>query len=215
MAEVTLYPTADTFVYEGTPTSNSGSGTTINLAGLADYRQRGLIRFDLSELDGAEITSAKLTLTTVQSWQWDPVTVYIHRILAANSAWTEAGATWNYAVSSSTRWAGDSGNNGGPDAGCTQSGTDYSATAIGSYIIAANEAAGTQHEVTLNASEFASMVANNAGVVLFAEDNVQIASRNHGTAGYRPKLVVEYEAGEPESGLIPHVMYYARMRGAA
>jgi len=197
---LTLQPGAadgiDTFVYGGNADTNYGAEINIYLHGNdAAVRFRGLLKFDLSGIPvGAIVGSATLTLTPyagsiagsyLRAW----------RILPANSAWTEFGATWNYALASATRWAGDAGGDGGADAGCTISGTDFSATLMAEVAILDNS---TPLALSLLLSEFNSMVAANHGFVLRqyhptnADRDIYLASSDHATAALRPRLVVEY-----------------------
>ena len=134
MTTLTLQPDAtdgiDTYVYEASANANFGTGVTLSLIGFAALRQRVLIKFDLSSIPaGATIDSATLTLYGQGSGA-DNTPLAVHRILAASGSWTEAGATWNF-QDGVARWAGDAASDGGTDAGCTQSGTDFSATTMG------------------------------------------------------------------------------------
>lgn len=183
----------DTYVYRNLPTFNYATATEMMLAAAGEYYRQGLIKFDLSDLEGAELTSATLTLYISTTYEWDPQPIHVHRILVANSGWTEAGAKWDYSVGT-TRWAGDSGSDGGEDAGCTVSGTDYSSTVMGSRTIPANAAVGSAQAATLDLDELATMVGANYGMVIEPTSYApfQVASSDHATSGYRPQLVVEY-----------------------
>lgn len=187
----------DTYVYRDLPTTPNGSAATMNLAAAGAYHRQGLIRFDLSGLEGAaELTSGTLTLYVTTTYEWDPQPIHLHRILAANSGWSES-STWAYAVPSTVRWAGDAGSDGGEDAGCTVSGTDYDATPMGSRTIPANAAVGSAQAVTLDLTEFAEMISANYGLVVEPTSYAPFAvgSSDNATTGYRPRLVVEYTEG--------------------
>ena len=190
---LTLQPSGasgvDTFLLSSTPDTNNGTVTTLVLR----TSRSNLLKFDLTSIPGgATIISATLTLTLTANPANSTVTIY--RILPANIAWTELGATWNYALASSTRWAGDTGGNGGADAGCTVSGTDYSATQLGTFNTLSGDTAGTQYVVSLNTTEFGLMLANNIGMVIFGASgsSTSVASSDHATAEWRPKLEVVY-----------------------
>jgi hypothetical protein len=152
----------------------------------------GLIKFPISLDPNPTILSGVLSL-----WMALQVagagTHTVRRVLAANSGWVEA-ATWNFAdgAGASIRWAGDAASNGGADAGCSVSGTDYSSTALGTSADAGNEVAGTQHDFTLDVTELQAMCTNNYGMVLLSD--IANVKRWHscegGTAGLRPKLVM-------------------------
>lgn len=187
----------DTQVYSGAADTNYGTDTITRYAALT---YRSLQKYTLTSLVGATINSATqyLTITTAPS---SNATLTIVRILAANSSWTEAGATWNYALATSNRWAGDAAGDGGTDAGCTQSGTDFSSTALGTKAIAS----GTTGEIsfTLDLTEFASQIAANYGWVGYEASGVifRCATSDHATTGSRPKLVVDYT---PAGGVLYH-----------
>ena len=150
---------------------------------------RGLSKFTLTALEGATINSATLTLRVLTGLSWSsPVTGSWHRILAANSSWTETGSCWNYRVGT-TAWAGSG--------GCSTSGTDYSSTALASITLDDTTWGAGAHNIALNATEFAAMVAANYGIVAFsqtASEQTTVATSDHATTSYRPKLVVDYTA---------------------
>ena len=182
----------DTDVYEGSPNTNYGTITTLGVRGFSGARNNILLKFDLSTLVGMTITSATLYLYGVGGLDGSG---YVRRILPANSGWTE-GATWNYADGSAIRWAGDAASNGGSDAGCTQSGVDYSATPMGTISLTVDPV-GTENSLVLNATEFAAMVAANHGMVIRDSSGgavaKQVASSDYtAVTARRPKLVVEY-----------------------
>jgi len=201
MTTLTLQPAAaagiDTSVQEGNADTNYGTDAQIDVLGFASVRSNGLLKFDLSGIPaGAEIISATLSLFGLGGGSNG--TLNIFRILAANSGWTEDGATWNYANSANeTRWAGDAASNGGTDAGCSVSGTDHSATTMGQ--ISHSHTADTEGSTELDLDEFALMWANNYGMVIkdstASATTKQPASSDNPTAGRRPKLVIEYELG--------------------
>jgi hypothetical protein len=176
---------------------------------------RMLIKFDLSGIPaGATITGAVLTL--IESSNGFPgagYTITVNRILAANSGWI-ANCTWNHANPSTVHWAGDTGNNHGADAGCSVSGTDFSATVMGSKAVDYINAPPITDNFTLNLTEFGLMWANNYGMVVWITPspsyNIQVYSSNWTTAAQRPKLVVTYTEGG--GGVPKQQMHYARMR---
>lgn len=190
---LTLQPDAaagkDTGWNSGSPTY---SATTMPWLDFNSGSYTAALWFDLSGLPaGAIVTAATLYLTNHGATNF-AATGSLRRILAANAGWTEA-ATWNYAVPSTQRWAGDAGADGGADAGCSQSGTDYTATVMGSSSWASYEPGGTVHTIALDLTEFALMRAANHGMRLttgYASKNVD--SSDDAGAANRPKLVVDY-----------------------
>jgi hypothetical protein len=195
MATLTLQPDGaagiDTYIDKASADYSGTNVTYFQIKGFSTIISSGLIKFDLSTLAGATINSATFSLFGLGFGI--NLTLNIHRILAANSGWTE-GATWNYANGSSIRWAGDTGGNGGNDAGCSVGGTDVSNTTMGSA--AFSYTAGVETQFTLNTTEFGLMVAANYGMrIVSASGNATVcqpASSDNATAARRPKLVVDY-----------------------
>lgn len=85
---LTIYPTADTYVFRNNPYTNFGNATTL----LVDYspEARTYFKFDVSGLTGKTIVSAKLRLYAV-----DPSDAggRLHRV--TSNSWTETGLNWN------------------------------------------------------------------------------------------------------------------------
>lgn len=196
---LTLQPDAaagqDTYTQDNDPNKNNASATTMVLYDQGDLHTYGLLKFGLSSIpSGATVTSAMLSMFLNKNI---PVirSTWVYSILAANSSWTEAGATWNYAVASVTRWAGDTGGDGGADAGCSVAGTDFNALRLGTLTAPANTPVGTEIQAVLEVSQVQSWLAANYGMRLQCQTGVgdQIwFSSDHATAAYRPKLVIEY-----------------------
>ena len=146
--------------------------------------------FTLTALAGATINSATLTLCVLSGLSWSsPVAATWHRILSGNSGWSETGSNWNYRTGT-TAWAGS--------AGCATSGTDYSSTALASLSLDGDNWGSGAHNISFDTTEFAAMVAANYGLVFFsdsASEETTVATSDHATTSYRPKLVVDYTAG--------------------
>lgn len=188
----------DTWVYANSSTLVSGAATNLVVRGASTYDTNTLILHALAMLEGASINSANLYLYQfAQNWGTDNSISYVHRILSANSGWSES-CNWDYAdgAGASDRWAGDSGSDGGVDAGCSVSGTDYSSTQMGSVTWDREGAVGTEYNISLDTTEFAAMVAANYGIVITCptiwDDRANFCSSDHATTGYRPKLVIDY-----------------------
>ena len=196
---LTLQPDAtagiDALVIESLADNNYATLSVFELHEFTGERERGLLKFDVSSIAGQTVVSAVLSLWNTALYGAN-YAISLQSILAANSGWTEAGATWNYAVASTTRWAGDTGNNGGADAGCSVSGTDFNATLLGTLNYA-QAAANTEHQVTLVTSQVQSWVdGSNYGIYIRVQDDftdsVNWHTSDSATAGFRPKLVIEY-----------------------
>lgn len=192
----------DTYLREDQATTNYGTGATVNLCSLASYRSPGLFSFDVSGIPaGSKINSATLHIWNSSTATGDRAFAF-NSILVANSGWTEAGAKWN-TRSGSDYWAGDTGNNGGTDAGCSVSGTDWNASALGTLTYTANTAANTEHTVTFSAAQVEAWLTANYGCVMRITSTNQSFnwhSSDASTAGYRPYLAIDYTAPEVVAG---------------
>jgi hypothetical protein len=191
----------DTWVRSAGADENHGSDSTNDYSYIDLTTNRNILsKFTLTSLVGTTISSAVYTYYSPPLGSANYGATEVHRILSANSAWTEAGATWNYAVASTTRWAGDTGNNGGADAGCSVSGTDYASTALGT-VTHGTKSFSTYEAVaiTLDSTEFGSMVSANYGFALFrvggTNNSGWFSSDFTDSTSARPKLVVTYTAG--------------------
>jgi len=206
---LTLQPDAaagkDTFLSNdgaGTPPYNQRNyGLRTYILQYANYT--GLVEFDVSDIP----TSATVSAATLYCYQsatgsaraW---TVTVYSIAVGNAAWIEgasgipAGAgepCWNALAADgaggvTTAWAGA--------AGCSTSGTDYEADALGTFSGNRSDANGTEYSTALTTSRVQSWVttpSTNYGLRMTTNDSLgNIGSSDHATAAYRPKLVVEY-----------------------
>ena len=165
---------------------------------LADvYSTTILLKFNLSSiLSEATCNSANFYIYLNNS----PInrTISIREILSTNGGWIEA-CTWNYTdgAGASDRWAGDTGNDGGEDGGCSVSGIDYNETPLGTFVVASEDTLGHEYisELTVASIEnWFGLINTNYGIVLTGAlwDNINFCSSNHTTESYRPKLVVQY-----------------------
>lgn len=183
---------ADTMMDANNATTTYETSVDLWAGAATSFLAKSVIEWDLSSIgSGAIYTSITASLWTGAADYFDPSpqTFNLRRVLDANASWTEAGACWSYRVGS-TAWAGS--------AGCSTSGTDYSATSMGTTTVASEEAANTRHDITLDATEFEAMRASNNGLVIFPASSVsywKIRSSDYGTSTYRPLLVVEYTTG--------------------
>lgn len=151
-----------------------------------------LYKFVLSSLEGKTITDANLYLYGYNT-QYISNTTYVRRILSGSSGWTETTATFNNA-DTGVSWAGDTGQDGGADAGCSVDNTDTSSTNLSSknYSPGRNEYVGEEFNFALDLTEFGLTIANNYGLYLWG-GTLYVCSSDHATTGYRPKLVVVYQ----------------------
>ena len=93
--ELTLYPSADTFVDKSTPTSNYGTWTQIRTDPSSTYTYRSLLKWDLSQIrQQATITEAKFYLY-YYAWAANNPTGRQQDVLRVTSTWAENTVTWN------------------------------------------------------------------------------------------------------------------------
>jgi len=192
MATLSLRPTGDgtnkkdTFLYDGATTTNYGTNAVVQVGrdGAAAIAH-GLIQFDMSALPAsATVTTVVLSLKT-NAGAVTSYTNQVYRVLAANSAWTEAGATWAK-KDGTNNWAGS--------VGASTSGTDFSSTLMAFGVVSATS---TIYDFTLDLTEFEAMRTANHGVFLKSSDETvlgtaQFYSADDATAGNRPLLTVTY-----------------------
>lgn len=191
--------------YDGTvlqisPTfAGGGTAGSFYTGNVESNVRHGLLLFDVSSIAGGTVTSATLYICIITTYPYDRGFA-VHSILAANSGWAED-ANWDYAdgASASVRWAGDTGNDGGSDAGCSVSGTDYNASALGTGTYTANDPAGTAIAFALNVAQVQAWVdGSNYGLLLRATDptqNPELITSDNEPAANRPRLVIEYTSG--------------------
>lgn len=187
----------DTYTDAGAADTNYGGDSQMALYEEGSPLRVPLLKFTLDSIpDGSTVNSATLYLYE-RDWGAGAYTATVHRILAANDGWGEGTATWNYLDGSSTRWAGDTGGDGGSDAGCTVSGTDYNATSMGTLSGDGDNPVGTEYTVSLSTAQVEAMLTADYGLALICTSDsgsIQwICSSDNSTPGYRPKLVVVYE----------------------
>jgi hypothetical protein len=210
MPETTLQPAAavglDTYIHLVAPTTNYETSTTI-LTGSREVSPDDtwhiLIKFDLSAIaPGSIIQEATLTLELTSQVTTGTIPQAIHRILPANSGWTEAAATWNK-IDGSTDWAGS--------AGCSTPGTDYEAQAMGTFDVV-DIAVQTTYDVSLEPTIFQGLIdIGNHGLFIRQTSgnpgttrSKRFASSDHATAGIRPKLYVRWI--EPSGRIVEYTI---------
>lgn len=183
-AEATML---DTWVSTASADTNHGTEVTIRCT---KDTGNSLLKFPISLGASPTVQSGVLSLY-VHTQAINISTITASRLLAAVAVWTEA-STWNYMTPSTVRWPGDAGGDGGADAGCGVSGTDYSSTPFGSVAWPSNFPAETEFQINLNTSELALMCANNYGMQLKSSgvSEVRMTSSSYATATARPKLVL-------------------------
>jgi hypothetical protein len=177
------------YVVENTPTGSNTNTVTLSVRGTASNRRIMQLKPDMTGISGT-VVGATLNLYT-QSAEAVNQLITFNSILAANSAWIE-GSSWEYAVPSTVRWAGDTGGDAGVDGGCSVSGTDYNATALGSFTHASGTPADTLNQIAFNATQVQAWLTGNYGFVgISAVDNtMEFHSDDAVTEGLRPTITV-------------------------
>lgn len=193
----------DTFIDSGaTNTNYATSGAVyIGRSNSSGYMYRGLVKFDLSPLPVDSIILSAI------------ISLYSNGNDAANGSsqvsvfrflrnWVEAQATWNI-WATSNNWS---------TAGAMTNASDVDTTAIAqSGSIAGNLAVGDEITFSLNVTEFTKMVNgtySNYGFGFKQDSDTSLAylheycSSSHATAGYHPKLVVEYDVPQAPGVMI-------------
>jgi hypothetical protein len=188
----------DTFIFSSLPNNSYDTSSEIQM-GLGS--RHGLVKFDLTSIPaGATCTAATLSLwsknSTAGTQAFD-----IYMLHANVSDWEET-ATWND-YKTSTAWPGSGG--GGT------SGTDYEADASPPSITYPVSSADTEAQADLLtgsnldadrlAAAFGAGGTNHGFIIGVGAANIRIwHSSNNGTAGYRPKIAIDYVAGKSWPG---------------
>lgn len=189
----------DTFIASGSATGNFGSNAELRFGIYTTFAPgivRPLIKFVPGLPAGAQISSTVLTVTLAAAggtFSSHNNSFSVHRV---KRAWNGSQATWNVY---------STGNNWGT-AGCDNTTTDREAGAIGTSGTFTNgDAVGKTYNVSLTGSSWDALDLGNGWVVI-ASDEVnspacfRLASSDHATASYRPKLVITYTVPSGSNG---------------
>lgn len=210
---------------------NYGSSNSIWVGNSAGAERKGLIRFDLSSLqgniDGIESVTLSFRFMAQSGSNSKEIPVHLYALTMANDGWVqgtasgavEAGSSsWNYRVTaggggSAERWAGDIGASS-ITGGLSVAGVDYIATVIdGTKIVQGSptSGAGTIYSWTLPVELIQQWIqGDNPGLLIQAaafgdlenNDYFRFASSSHGTENWRPTLAITYSTiPEPVSVL--------------
>lgn len=192
----------DTFIYNSSPDTASGTDVVI-FAGEDNSTSRvnrGLVKFAIPSVAGAVVTSCTLSLWTSGDYSSNARDFNVYRV---KRAWTE-GATWNkYDGTNSWSTAG-----GFHSDDCEQ-------TSIGVRNFSASESINAEKQWSLDTTAIAEIMRGawtNNGFMIKADtetnDGYGFHSSSGATAGYHPKLVIEYLVvdGNPVS-MSPYWMF--------
>ena len=182
----------DTFLKNTAATTNYGPNAGMDIGEkYLTNTGRALIKFDFTKGTNpipaySRIISATLYITPVTDNSSNARVLSVYRSLRA---WTEAGATWNK-YDGTSDWG---------TAGAANTTTDREAAAMGTANISASQTLNVGVPITLNVSKVQDWIngtfANNGMVLQVAtesEDQFVYASSDHGTAAYRPKIVIDF-----------------------
>lgn len=188
-----------TFTSEVAPSTVQGGGPTFSVGVSGANDSIGLLKWDFSAIPaGARVLSVECSLFN-QSTVGSDHDFEGHAILVANSSWIEA-CNWDYAVPSSVRWAGDTGSNGGSDAGCSVAGTDYETAPCAAFTYVASTPADTEHAFRISAEVVQAWVDGaNYGMVLRLASGASGINwhSDDASAAYRPTLTVRWRMPTP------------------
>jgi len=187
----------DCYLYSTQPTWNSGISDHLETRPAA---MSSLLEFDLSVRHPSDVcVSATLYMTVNYLDAGGSRTVNVYSVAQANEDWVEGTkneavaavgeSTWDWKRYATVAWPGS--------AGCQTSGTDYESSLLGTFTVVDSAPVGTEYSTALTASRVEDWFGpsnTNYGLVLIGitGTNNFLASSDHATAAYRPKLVVEY-----------------------
>jgi glucose/arabinose dehydrogenase len=92
---VTIAVSDDAYVFAGTPVNNFGAASVLNVRAERNSsgRQDTFLKFDLAQLSGKQINSAKLRLFGTLDASTDSVPISVYA--ADGAKWTQSSLTWN------------------------------------------------------------------------------------------------------------------------
>lgn len=197
MTTLTLQPDGTagqdaTIKSSGGGTGNFATDTTIVVGewNAGSSIERTLIKFDLSSLPSdAVISSATLSLYALTDLSSNARTVRVYRV---KRAWVESQVTWNI-------WS--TGNNWSTAGGFHAD--DCEQTDIGSRAFTATETLNQFKDFSLTPTTKADLDLGNGYLIKSdteTNDMYTFASSDNATAANRPKLVIEYTAGDDAGG---------------
>ena len=166
-----LTAVADTGVNQATPTTNTGTATTMLVASATSANRRSFVRFDLSTIPTtARVQSATLQLTMSTA----PTATRTYEVDRVNSTWTETGLTWNTMPTTSAATAtAASGTTSGVNLTWNvttdaQSFVTSSATNFGWQLRDSTESSATARTATFRTREFSTAVQRPTLTVIYA-----------------------------------------------
>jgi hypothetical protein len=161
--EVSLTPTADTYLNSAAATTNFGTSSSMIVGGGPSLD--GLLRFDLPAAPrGLALTSVKLAVhSTTSAFATSTQAI---QVKSAADTWDESTVTWN------TR-------------------PTYGSTVLGT--LSSIDTLNTTYTITLDAAPFAGVTGSTSlALTMSGADETQLYTRTFGGVSYRPALVLGY-----------------------
>lgn len=195
-----VFTAKDNLLHSGAPTINFGTHPQFEVSISRPF----IYEYDLSAIPaGAECVSATWYLTKATANGAQAVTCSIYEISAANHGWAAGTLNSAQALAGQSCWAAKAADGAGGvstpwagSAGLSTAGVDYETEALGTFGLNSGDAVGTVYAVELDPARVAGWFgsgANNHGILLKSSANGgHLASAQHATAAYRPRLVVVY-----------------------
>ena len=209
---VTLYPTADTFIKEGSPNQNEGASTLMRVQ--SSGHNRAMVKFDQSQIEtavnGAQNYTAKLQFTITDNgnnWGSTGRPLNLHRM---TQDWIEGngfiennnpvdkgtgnGTTWNCATDSNIT-NGAANCSGADDWNMTNSSLwPFASAATATTTITNNQTGVVEFDVTSDVQSFISGANTNTGWLLKKENEGQTGRVEFGTkeSENTPVLVITF-----------------------
>jgi len=167
---------SDTFITQREPTLNYGQAPLLTLSEHANFRNRILIKFDLSHIGAADLRHAELRLHPTYLTIAPQGTATLHRM---QRAWDADSATWEMAATGQP-WA---------QAGA-QAGNDYDAVATATQSI--TQDATLSFDVTADVTDWLSGTVNSGWIIRLTGSDLlmTLGSSEHANANFRPELVL-------------------------
>ncbi len=182
----------DANVRQGSPTLNFGSTTTMLISSSAAANQRLYLRFDLTACTPAIPASALVRLATLRLYATIlPAVCRTVDLFPATASWTEAAITWNNQPFGTTVNNPASGSrtgtfNIGAIAGCQN-------LTANAYIVGATVTSDVASFVAGSTTNFGWMLRDDVESSATARSTT-FATKNLGTVGQAPQLVITYVA---------------------
>jgi hypothetical protein len=191
-ATTTTTVVADSEVRQGTPTTNYGTQTTLNVTSSGTANRRVYIRFDLTACNPAIPSTATIRLATLRLYMTAvPAACRTLDVFRATASWVESTITWNNQPFGTTLNNPPTGSrtdsfNVGTPAGCQNQ-------ASPAYTVGNEPTADVAAWVAGTATNYGWMIRDDTEGSATAR-TVTFSAKNLGTLAQEPQLVITYVA---------------------